>query len=59
MKKTYIQPNLQVVIVNTEHMVAESLLFGSTSINSEEDVMVKGESSSPRYNVWDDDWSAQ
>lgn len=58
MKKTYIQPNLQVLNVITERMVAESLTFGTTSIESEEDVMVKG-ASAPHYDVWDDDWSAE
>lgn len=35
---------------------------GSYSISDTEastDGFVKGESSNPRYNVWDDDWSAQ
>ena len=57
MKKTYIQPNLQVVMVNCEKLIADSYNVSNTTVDA--DAMVKGasSSSSSRYNVWDDDWS--
>lgn len=60
MKKTYITPSLQITKISCEKMVAESYGISNTVIN--EDAMVKGQSSSSsssRYNVWDDDWSAE
>ena len=60
MKKTYINPTLQIVKVNCELMVATS--FGKNDTGADADVvLVKGESSSSRgnYSVWDDDWSAE
>ena len=60
MKKTYIQPQLYMQLVQTERLIALSLIDGEDADDS--DALVKGETSgkdawsSPK-NVWDDDWS--
>ena len=53
MKKTYIQPNTQLVIVNTVGMIAtsETVGFGS-AIGSSETVNADGRRGG---NVWEDD----
>ena len=61
MKKKDIIPRLQLIHINCETLIAESLGKYSTGATSDE-VLVKGDnssSSSSRYNVWDDDWSAE
>jgi len=61
MKKKYIIPQLQLIHINCETLIAESLGKYSTGATPDE-VLVKGDnssSSSSRYNVWDDDWSAE
>ena len=59
MKKKYIAPAVLCVELNATNMIALSLK--SESIDSENMVNyeqnVKGNTS--RYNVWDDDWSAE
>lgn len=62
MKKTYIAPSLYAVQVEMGSHLMELSANGSYSISDTEastDGFVKGESSNPRYNVWDDDWSGQ
>ncbi|MBQ9191574.1 MAG: hypothetical protein IJ142_08290 [Bacteroidaceae bacterium] len=58
MKKKYIIPTLQLTHINVEHLIADSFKINSgTTVDQQ---YVKGESSSTsRYNVWDDDWSAE
>lgn len=58
MKKKYIIPTLQLTQISVENLVAESMYVNSgTTVDQQ---YVKGESSSrSRYNVWDDDWSAE
>ena len=61
MKKTYIIPTTQVVNVNIQSNLLTESANGSLSIDSSQSVetdLVKGTTSS-RYNVWDDDWSAE
>ena len=59
MKKKYIIPQLHITEVRCETLFATSELGVNTDI-SVDDQYVKGESSSrSRYNVWDDDWSAE
>lgn len=61
MKKTYIAPTTLGVKLSTEMLIAESL--ESLGVNTEgesvdrADAWVKGNTSNPSYNVWDDDWS--
>ena len=59
MKKKYIIPRLQLIHINCETLIAESL--GKYSEGADDVVLVKGDnsSSSSHYNVWDDDWSAE
>ena len=62
MKKTYLIPSTEVLGVQTQLMIATSLLnvakegdtanLKSTSATEDADAMVKG-----NYNVWEDDWS--
>ena len=62
MKKTYISPTLQIVKINCEKLIAESYGIYGQSVSNENGGWVKGESSpssTSRYNVWDDDWSAE
>ena len=61
MKKTYIAPVLMVTDIQLQkHLLVDSGL--GLTVNGDEEVtsnFVKGESTSTsRYNVWDDDWSA-
>ena len=59
MKKKYIIPQLHITEVRCETLFAASK-FDVDASNSVDVQYVKGESSSPsRYNVWDDDWSAE
>ena len=59
MKKTYIIPALYITRIRVESMIAESYAINDNSVSVDRGGFVKGESSSPsRYNVWDDDWSA-
>ena len=58
MKKKYIIPALQLTHINVEHLIADSFKINSETTVDQQ--YVKGESSSTsRYNVWDDDWSAE
>ena len=54
MKKKYISPELILVHVEMEHMVAESTPVGMHNTGSNGTVLVKRDRSS--YSVWDDDW---
>jgi len=59
MKKKYIIPQLHITDVRCETLFAVSKLDVNTT-QSVDEQYVKGESSSSsRYNVWDDDWSAE
>ena len=59
MKKTYIIPQLHVMQISCESLIAESFTKNASGAD-EGVVLVKGESSSrSNYNVWDDDWSAE
>lgn len=59
MKKTYIAPVLSVTEIRLQsHLLVDS--GTGVTVNSNEEVttnFTKGNSS--RYNVWDDDWSAE
>ncbi len=61
MKKKYIIPQLHITEVRCETLFAASKFDVDTSTENSVGVQyVKGESSSSsRYNVWDDDWSAE
>ena len=65
MKKKYIVPNVEVLKVELTSHLMDLSNNGSYSISntqSSTNAFVKGESSSSspsRYNVWDDDWSAE
>lgn len=60
MKKTYIIPMLQLVKLNSETLIADSLSKFSSGADADV-VLIKGDNAatSPTsgYNVWDDDWS--
>lgn len=59
MKKTYIIPQLHIMHISCENLIAESFTKNATGAD-ECVVLVKGESSSrSNYSVWDDDWSAE
>lgn len=59
MKKTYIKPQLLVMQISCESLIAESFTKNATGADADV-VLVKGESSSrSNYSVWDDDWSAE
>ena len=59
MKKTYIIPTLQLIELNGETMIAESIqVNGNVTVTKQyvkEDVT---NTSSKGYDVWDEDWSA-
>ena len=60
MKKTYIAPKALFTRIRISNIIATSpLVFDPTEeISSNDDIGVKGNYyNSPRYNVWDDDWS--
>ena len=59
--KKYISPSMTVVKLYMADGVLEYTSFEINSNKTTDTQYVKGESSSsnPRYNVWDDDWSAQ
>lgn len=60
MKKKYIIPALNITRISIESMIAESIEVSNNSVSVDRGGFVKGESSpSSRYNVWDDDWSAE
>ena len=61
MKKSYITPAVNFVEVELHSPFMNNMSVSSKEISNEEHVgLVKGESSSSsRYNVWDDDWSAE
>ena len=57
MKKKYISPELILVHIEMEHMVAESTPLGKYDTGSDGSVLIKRDRSSRgSYNVWDDDW---
>ena len=58
MKKTYKTPGILVVQIRTNHMLAESLLFQSGTINSEGEVLTReyDNTNSSGKNVWEDEW---
>ena len=59
MKKTYISPSIHIVKVELTSPLMQ-ISRSEAEINEANAGLVKGTSSStPRYNVWDDDWSAQ
>ena len=55
MKKKYIIPEVQIVTIEVEHLIAESLGLRSTNITDESKVLIKRDRQS--YSVWDEDWS--
>jgi hypothetical protein len=56
MKKTYINPELNVLFVHTENIMTLSTQSGYA--NKDGEVLVKEQQPvTPSYNVWDDDWS--
>lgn len=58
MKKTYIAPELQVVIMGCETVIASSMKVSGEKITSEQNGgWAKENSGSSNYDVWDDDWS--
>ena len=59
MKKKYIIPEVQIVTIEVEHLIAESLgINGSREIDNANDVLIKRDRSSRgSYNVWNEDWS--
>ena len=57
MKKKYISPELILVHIEMEHMVAESRTLDMNNSGSDGSVLIKRDRSSRgSYNVWDDDW---
>lgn len=61
MKKHYITPLTQIINVSIKSNLLTESALGSLTIDSSQEVesdLVKG-TSSARYNVWDDDWSAE
>ena len=58
MKKKYISPELILVHIEMEHMVAESTPLDMHETGSNGTVLIKRDRSSRgSYNVWDEDWS--
>ena len=61
MKKKYINPTIEVVKIEMQSALMD-MSRSEKEISSENAGLVKGDnssSSSSRYNVWDDDWSAE
>ena len=61
MKKHYITPLTQIINVSIKSNLLTESALGSLTIDSSQEVesdLVKG-TSSARYNVWNDDWSAE
>lgn len=57
MKKTYIIPEMQLTVIACEQLIAESLGKHATGADSGVVLVKENNSSTPDYNVWDDDWS--
>ena len=61
MKKTYITPNTLITHVALHHMISASERFmvidseAENVLNNSGNILTKGN----RYNVWDEDWSAE
>lgn len=60
MKNSYISPAINIVELRLHRPFMDVMSVYDKEITNEEHVgLVKGESTSTsRYNVWDDDWSA-
>lgn len=57
MKKTYLQPTMNIVFMEVNQIVATSNL---TITVSEEETNVEGRAKENSWSsIWDDDWSAQ
>lgn len=60
MKKSYIIPKMQLTVIACEQLIAESI--GINGDSSKKTTVANGgwakeNTSTPDYNVWDDDWS--
>ena len=56
MKKTYIIPGCKCTEIETFELIAESLTVNNDPIESEDDILVKGERPAERGNLWDNEW---
>ena len=59
MKKKYIIPEVQIVTIEVEHLIADSYVInGERTATGTNGGWVKSDRSSRgSYNVWDEDWS--
>ena len=57
MKKTYIAPEVEVIEMETNYMLAASLDLNDTPVDTNKDGVQLGREDKPgRPNVWDQDW---
>lgn len=58
MKKKYIIPEVQIVTIEVEHLIADSYIINSNEVKGTSGGWVKSDRSSRgSYSVWDEDWS--
>ena len=59
MKKKYIIPEVQIVTIEVEHLIADSYVInGEQTVKGASGGWVKSDRSSRgSYSVWDEDWS--
>lgn len=60
MKKKYLNPSLETIVISEAEMIAQSMKLGGSNekvSNSADIGFVKDNSGSQDYDVWKDDWS--
>ena len=60
MKKKYLNPSLETIVISDAEMIAQSMKLGGSNekvSNSADIGFVKDNSGSQDYDVWKDDWS--
>ena len=59
MKKKYLIPSLETIVISEAEMIAQSMkVGGDQKVGNSADIgFVKENSGSQDYNVWNDDWS--
>lgn len=60
MKKKYLNPSLETIVISEAEMIAQSMKLGGSNekvSNSNDIGFVKDNSGSQDYDVWKDDWS--
>ena len=61
MKKKYLIPSLETIVISEAEMIAQSMKLGGTApeekVSNSADIGFVKENDSNNYNVWDEDWS--